>query len=257
MTMPSTQDCQGVARALMAVAADPNRTDELYEVLGEFCHGVRDRLNALKISLYVANQSLGPEFERSWQEIHDQYLVVEHFVDQFQTVFRPMSLNLMSVSLGRLIDENRDHWERLVHNKGANLFWSRPKADPEGRFDPMRLTDALERFVSGRTEEMLAGTMVHVSWTAEGDRFRFSWDEKTPAVSRTHASGLLADGYRLGNLVLPMLARVMALHGGVASIRSGDEFGMELRWPMIARDGSESPRTETALDGASLVARER
>lgn len=255
--MPSTQDCQGVARALMAVAADPSRTDELYGVLGEFCHGVRDRLNALKISLYVANQSLSSEFGRSWQEIHEQYLGVEYFVDQFQTVFRPMSLNLMSVSLGRLIDENRDRWERLVQSKGANLFWSRPKADPVGTFDPMRLTDALERFVNSRADEILPGTMVHVSWSAEGGRFRFSWDEKNPAGNRTPAVSLAGDGYRISNMALPMLARVMALHGGVVSVRSGDECGLELRWPMIARETGEPRRPASTADPAPAVARER
>jgi len=254
MKMPSTQDCQGVARALMAVAADPSRTDELYGVLGEFCHGVRDHLNALKISLYVANQSPDAEFARSWREVHEQYLGVEQFVDQFQTVFRPMSLNLMSVSLGRLLEENRETWERLVQGKGATLVLSRPKTDRVGTFDPMRLADALERFMHWRATEIVPGTVVHLSWATEGDLFRIAWEERAADGSTERPPG---DKCRVGIMALPMLARVMALHGGVLSVRPGDGCAVELRWPIIVRDTGDGARSPSVSDAAPLVAREQ
>ena len=255
--MPSTQDCQGVARALMAVAADPSRTDELYGVLGEFCHGIRDRLNALKISLYVANQSRAPEYGRSWAEIHEQYLEVEQFVDQFQTVFRPMSLSLLSVALGRMIDENRERWERLMQSKGVNLFWSRPKNDPIGTFDAMRLTDALDRFIHCRAEHLPTGTMVAVSWTTEGDRYRLSWEERPPAKSRPNPATPPDAECPTGNMALLVLVRVMALHGGIVSVRSGEGCGLELRWPITVREAAEASRAVRFDEAETLMTRER
>jgi hypothetical protein len=254
MKMASTPDCQGVARALMAMAADPSRTDELYSVLGEFCHGIRDRLNALKISLYVVNQSVGAERGQCWQDVHEQYLGVEHFVDQFQTVFRPMSLNLMNVSLGRLLDENRDAWEALVRSRGANLFWSRPKTDPVGTFDPMRLIDALERFVQCRAAELAPGTLVHVSWSSEDGQFRLTWDERKPAVALGQPPH---EECRNGIMALPMLARVMALHGGTIAARSRDGCGIDLRWPLAARERDDVSNPFAAVGAVPLSARER
>jgi hypothetical protein len=243
----------------MGVAADPGRTDELYVVLGEFCHGVRDRLNALKISLYVANQGLPPAFQHSWSEIHEQYLGVEHFVDQFQTVFRPMSLSLLNATLGRLIDENREEWDRLIQSRGANLFWSRPKTEPTGAFDPMRLTDALDRFVHWRAEQLQPGTMVYASWTTESDQYRFTWEERHTSASRPPAtpSDAARQEHRCANMALPMLTRVMALHGGAVSIRSGDEYLLELRWPVTALDPTEAPRPEPPEAPDRILARKR
>jgi hypothetical protein len=254
MKMASTQDCQGVARALMAIAADPGRTDELYGVLGEFCHGIRDRLNALKISLYVVNQSVSAEQGRCWQEVHEQYLGVEQFVDHFQTVFRPMSLNLMSVSLGRLLEENRDAWEGLIRSRGAKVFWSRPKTDPAGTFDPMRLIDALDRFVQSRVAELLPGTLVHVSWFSEDGQFRFSWEERNPPVAADQPP---REECRNSMMALPMLARVMALHGGAVTARSCNGCSIELRWPMVARERGDVSDPFLAIDPVPLAARER
>src|SRR4051794_40430957 len=62
---------------LLPVALDSTKIDALYGLLGEFCHNVRNRLNSLKLGLYLARR-FDPDLDATrWRPLEREYLELE------------------------------------------------------------------------------------------------------------------------------------------------------------------------------------
>jgi hypothetical protein len=117
----------------------------------------------------------------------------------------------------------------------------RPDQEDPGDFDPMYLGVGLDAFIVSRAQAAHPTWRSSLSWRMANGCFEVSWDE-VPPVSRVRGAAeesRLANGARPSHrgdpLALPLLARVVAAHGGFVETTSNAGFGMTIRWPQFQR----------------------
>jgi hypothetical protein len=220
--MLETDEIDGLAGSLMRLAADPARIQALYKMLGEYCHLVRNRLNCVKLGLYLARRDSQDGHSDRWIHLDQLYGEVEAFVDRFQTVCRPFQLAPMKVDLGSLLEERRPVWDGWLSKRGRWMNWRAPATPAVGRFDVARLSHGLDALAMWRAETGPADTPVRVSWKAQEDRLNLSWEEAGPWC---------ADDQQSTGLVLPLLARLVSAHGGSLRLSLKDGLHLRLSWP--------------------------
>src|SRR5689334_2037426 len=94
----------GLELDLIGVAAHPARIKGLHHILSEFCHLFRNKLNCMRLSLYLAKRQAPPDMVTRWAELEARYREVEQFLDQLQLICRPMPLKPMSLDLGQFLE---------------------------------------------------------------------------------------------------------------------------------------------------------
>jgi hypothetical protein len=214
-----------LARALVPIASDPARTKALYHLLGDYCHAIRNRLNCLKIGLYLARLEDEQSPQPAWDKIESVYGGVERFVQQLQSVCRPLSLAPIQLTVGTLLEDRRPSWDRRLEPRGLHLNWTPPAREATGTFDPMRLGDALDTLVDWRADKGPSGATIELSWGAVAEYLTLNWLESKPSTAR-------AEEMQPASLALPILTRVLSAHGGALRLRKTAAFGVELRWPI-------------------------
>jgi hypothetical protein len=232
-----------LAGALARVAADPDLTRHLHEVLGAYCHRCRNHLNSLKISLYLARRVGGSGGQNVWRDLEPRYELVERFVDRLQLICRPMPLSLVRLPLSLLIDDRRGAWSEQLQGQGRRLIVSPPEGPEVGDFDPMRLGQGLDGLVSWRSRAGDPGSDLRVSWTADRGTFHVVWDEPPgpgPDPGFGPPDGSAADS--TDALALPLLTRLMTLHGGALLQARRSRWRLDLRWPIDARSTLREPQ---------------
>src|SRR5262249_53578263 len=141
----------GLAGSLLAITTDSARIDALYQILGEYCHLFRNRLNSLKLSLYLARRPAADGLETRWCELDRKYLDIEHLVERLQMICRPIRLDLVTFALGSLLEERRPIWSEWMVRRNLGLELRRPEQPAVGQFDPHRLITALDALVEWRS----------------------------------------------------------------------------------------------------------
>lgn len=225
--------------ALLPVASEPLAMAELYRNVREFCHVVRNRLNCMKISLYLASLDAEPEESRDLADLDRIYNGIERFMDEIQSLCRPMEIDPMPLGLGVVLDDRRAAWEHWFRERRLHLDWLRPSIDPVGRFDPVRLTSALDAFAAWRASCAPIDSHIRVAWGVEGDQILMTWEE--PMANLEADLAPVED--RPAPLALALLARVAAVHQGRLDLASQPRgLRLRLRWPLDDRressDGS-------------------
>ena len=76
----------------LRIATDRGRGLELSQTLRVFFHDARNRLNALKIGLYLARRGAAPSQGAVWEELDQSYRGLEQLIDRMQTICRPAEL---------------------------------------------------------------------------------------------------------------------------------------------------------------------
>jgi hypothetical protein len=235
-----------LAVGLRRVAADPRLTHRLHELLGGYCHQCRNLLHSLKLSLYLARRSGGPAGEDSgdavWVDVEPRYLELERVFDRLHQVCRPMPLSPVRLGLDMLIDDRRDDWSRTLAERGQGLEIERLAGDLFGGFDPVRLGQGLDDLVTWRSRAGRPGNVLRLRYGAGDGSFKLDWDETRPAGARANPGPAAADPdveavttRAYGVLTVPVLARVMALHGGDLETADRGRWWLRLRWPLAAR----------------------
>ncbi len=216
-----------LARSFIATMSNPDQFQELYGILGEFCHLFRNRLNSLKLSLYLAKRE-GPLMRpESWDALDREYRRAEQFMEQLQMVYRPTPLSSVRLPLGMLLDDRCPVWNEWLSCRGRRVELSGPRDPAVGDFDPSRLGQGLDALAAWRSEAGEPGTSITLRWRAERDQLQMEWKEfaTTTATSTSCPS----------SLALPLLARVMADHGGSMSVAPGSGLRLRLSWPLQAK----------------------
>jgi hypothetical protein len=240
MTNNARDDLDGLTRTLLPIASDAESIGRLYGVVGEFCHVLRNRLNCLKLGLYLAQRpDVGPA---ALDETTRYYREIELFVERIQAICRPMRLTRVAVPLGQVLAERRSAWADWLAPRGRVLQWSPPHQESPASLDPGLLAYGLDALVSWRAEAGRAGSAVRLAWRQVAGEVRLSWEEPAedpPAPSSDRAP----------SLALPLMARILAAHDGNLELREGDGFALEMTLPVPFNPRAEweaLPRATTA-----------
>ena len=226
--------------ALTRVALDPARAEQLHEILGTYCHQCRNLLNTLNISIYLAKRGPDSPSSEVWRQLESQYQEVEVFIERLQWICRPVPLRCVELSLQLLFEGRAQVWSKRLAAVGRNLILEPPEQPAVGRFDPSRLELAFDDLVSWRSLRGNPDTDLRLRWRADASRFQVEWDEPPRKCSHLTADESLVmsrpepSKNSLQDLALPLLARVMSLHGGSISGSLRDPFSVALTWPLAA-----------------------
>lgn len=120
---------------LLLVARDSGLRLEVYEHLREYCHQCRNRLNSLKLSLYLAMRQSSLPTSDPWAEIEQHYRDLESRVEQVQFLCRPLVLTRTTLGLDLLIADRREKWTRQMAEQGRGLELIPPKDRAVASFD--------------------------------------------------------------------------------------------------------------------------
>lgn len=227
--MPQDEAVRDLARTLLDMAADANRVARLHGSLGEFCHMIRNRLNSLKLSLYLARRASHDLAADEWRAIDRDYQAIEQFLEQFQSICRPIRLNPIQLDVGIFLREKSQRWRGWLEDQGRTLELMGPEGPVRGIFDPSQIGIALDALMSWRSRESDPDAVTRLTWLPTGDDLTLMWAE----VGRGGVRKPSADDGRL-SLALPLVARILNAHGGVLDVGRGDAFLLRLRWPLTA-----------------------
>ena len=226
---------------IMAIVGKSEHLVGLDSLISEYCHTLRNRLNSVSLSIYLARRGGSYSMEEGLQ-LDRAYRRIERLVDQFQWLCRPSEINLMALDLGLLLEDQRTIWEGLFFSHDCVLELAENSHCLEGLVDPCRVIRALDALVTWRSEVADPGILVVISCEIDEDEFLVTWSE-TKRVCGDSAS----NEEEAESLVLGILGRVMADHSGTLCLTGGDSFGLSLRWPTRARtDGNSLPARPAA-----------
>ena len=209
----------GLAGSLWGVANCPRKTESLHAILGDYCHEVSNRLNSLKLGLYMARRN-GPA---ELMSLESRYMEVERLMEQLQAFCRPIRLLPIHAALGILVDERRSAWESAWGTRGGQLKIEPPPGPPvSASFDPIRIGQGLDAVVAWRGQSAALGSTATIRWRANGPNVVWEWDEPPSGPSQAPTPQALA---------VPMLAKVVAAHGGRLALDVESGFRLRLHLP--------------------------
>jgi hypothetical protein len=211
----------------LGVATDNVRGRELYQILRVFFHDARNRLNSLKIGLYLARRTAHESHRGLWTELEQSYQGLERLVERLQAVLRDSEIAPVAANIGPWLEERRYLWSSWLGAKGRSLEWVPPDSPVFGCFDPMRLVQGLDALVSWRSGEGIVGETCRLSWRDDANQFLIEWTEEGSTVPEP----LEGREGRSVSMVLPMLAHIMAAHGGSLFVMKRDGLVVRLSWP--------------------------
>src|SRR4051794_957301 len=112
MQMRQVASIEGLGGALLAIASDTAKVERLYQVLERYCHRLRDRLNCLKMSLYLAKRMEAGDGLADWIALEARYRTLEHLMDELQVFYGTMNLKPIRAPLGMFLDEHHPTWSQ-------------------------------------------------------------------------------------------------------------------------------------------------
>jgi hypothetical protein len=224
---------EDLAGELLRIVADSSKVEDLYRVLGEYCHLIRNRLNSLKLSMYLMRRTSPDPGAGHWPELEGRYRELEQFVERLQTICRPLRLATIPAALGLLIQERFPAWARWFEPKRITLELNPPREAAIGTFDPIRLAQGLDAFVSWRSRAASAGSIVQLSWWTTPGELALDWVEVAADPDRAGSPDEEPDS----GLALPLLARVLSSHGGRLETDREGSARFRMWWPIDAAIG--------------------
>src|SRR5262249_3129067 len=206
---------EGLSSAILRLAGDPDRIDQLRPMLSGFSHRWRNTLNGIKLALYLFRRDPGGEVPQCWSDLERTYEEVERFFDRLQAIYRPVSLTMVRSRVGQLISDRIPSWRSLFLPKGRAIRLDPPSEDLPGDFDPIRLGSSLDAFVAWRAEAGEEGCNSRLGWRTSDGFFELAWNESRSSIG-TIPGNLQGEqrhdtkvGEELDPLALPLLARTV------------------------------------------------
>ena len=216
-------------QSLLSLAQNPGLRKDLERILGDYCHQGRNRLNSLKLSIYLAKKQAKAGEATNWHSLERVYQTIETQIDRLQMVCRPMSLALVNIGLSLLFDDRSERWSALTRDAGHSIEYQRPDGPNLARFDVDKLGMALDSLVAWRAEQGTPGTRISVKWWVHASEAQIFWSERPPANSPPRI-GLTAGSTAW---TLPILIRVVTEHGGRLRVEEDSGWNLSISWPTI------------------------
>lgn len=212
---------------LMQIAGDHAMRDELSRMMGDYCHQCRNRLNSLKLSIYLARKQGNGSSLSSWSSIESDYKALEDQVERLQAICRPIPIAPVLIDFALLIDDRSSSWRDALSRHGRGLRVDPPMQRCDVCFDVDRVGTAFDALVHWRASRPPAdgsrSETVLLAWGREGDDFVIRWTER---LSDDRQSPDAVDAWSL-----PILSRVVSEHGGSVEIVDQPGWMLIARWP--------------------------
>ena len=212
---------------LLRIARDLELRGELGSPLGAFCHQFRNRLNSLKLGIYLAKRQAAGELAQSWETLERDYLAIEDRLDRIQLVCRVAHAIPVGIGLDLLFEDRSPSWTEALQRGGAHLTLTPPTSGCPTRVDIERIGSALDDLVLWRSAARSGHREVRVEWDHTADRTTIRWSESLLASEPVAADR--AEPWR--TWTLPILARLMADHRGTLTVSEGPTWELTLQWP--------------------------
>jgi hypothetical protein len=220
---------------LMGIVGDSELRQFVYEHMGEYCHQCRNRLNSLKLCIYLAKRQDPPASPSELGILEDKYAVLERSIDLVQTLCRPMSLSLATLGLDLLIQDRMPRWIARAIDIDVDFLCVPPADRAIAPFDPDRMGQVLDLLWDWRMRRLEPGSTVQFGWKVERGFASVVWDEQPNGFASSPASSVHSDS---DAWALPLITRVIEAHGGKASLREGDAWRLDMTWPTRANPAS-------------------
>ena len=223
-----------ITAPLIKIAVNPALTQDLHEVIGTYCHQVRNHLNSLKLSLYFAKRGASSDRPSPWKELNAQYLEMEAWLERLQMLCRPLQLDLYHLPFDLLIEERRGRWTDAAEERDGTLAIEPADFPTAFSFDMGRFAAALDDLAAWRFRAAPVGTRFMLGWKNLGDHFEFRWSElhsQPPESRETRATSPLSSE----GLLLPVIYRLAVLHGGTVDLSLDHGWHLSIRLPSQPR----------------------
>lgn len=227
--MVLTPGMNELASSLARLVSDSTQVDALYRSLGDQCHDWRNLLNALKLSLHLARRTAGEPERAFWTEVDERYQRLEAFVEDLQLICRPIALVTIRLPFSAFLLDRMPDWSRLLAEGGCWLETPDGLGAGHVELDLMRMTRAIDSFVAWRAEVIGTPGAVRLGVCADADSLRFDWVEQAPPNPILEAS-------QETRLALPLLIRVVSLHGGELEVLEEAGMTVRIRLPLAASE---------------------
>ena len=222
------------AGPLLKIAGDSELTKHLHKVIGTYCHQVRNQLNSIKLSLYFAKRVATAVDHSRWNELDSHYLDLERWLDRLQLVCRPLQLQTFPLPFGLLIEERRESWTEAARQNGGSLLIQPVEPILNVAVDLGRLGQALDDLADWRFPSAPPNTTFQLDWKQEGGFLVFLWKEKwdRPAIEPDDPIPVNRSQLSREGLTLPLILRMVSLHGGTMNCSSDVGWELSIRLPM-------------------------
>jgi hypothetical protein len=246
MEAMTSNGVDGLSNAMLSIVSEEDQIALLHHHLDRYCHRFRNRLNSLKLCLFMGKKSLGEsEFDKGqWQELETLYQVLENLMEQFQQYCRPSEVHPMEVSLRSFVQELRGTWSHRLSNREIQVEFHSTDCRSKCQLDLARMTLGLDALANWRGSVLPPGsTIVLNCWEDQGS-FWLSWEESEPLPSARDDS----DDEVAANIALPVLARILHAHGGTLEVTHQEPFRLLLRWPNLQANSSKIKSTSNEVN---------
>ena len=225
--MENRRGVDGLAGVLLRCAEVPGRIEDLNHQLDRYCHRLRNRLNILKLSLYLSRRLADGRCAEQLDRAEGAYRQIAAVVDQLQAICNPVALAVSVGSMNDWIAAHGASWRAILATRGIRLTIEDSHEAIVACCDRARLGQAIEALVREWTENGRPGSIIRMIWGRRVDRCFIQFEGGEWLLPRRGESA------RLGFAVA---GRVLAVHRGVLAIED-DDLGsttVDLSWPAEA-----------------------
>ncbi len=209
---------------LIEIHDKPTTLEVLQRFLDRYLHQARNRLNTIRLALYMARRNLGRDAS-SLTPMETAYHELQHFLESFQRFSLPIELTPVQGSLerflGERVEEHNAHRDVLVHPTPQVLFTCNP-SERRRSFDPNRLGPAFLEYLTFKVTATPRLDSLVIEAEDRGKSLHLSATEVFVGSSNAHSEP---------NLSLPWFARVVSAHGATFEHRPGNDLAWCVNWP--------------------------
>jgi signal transduction histidine kinase len=230
---------EGLSSSLFQLVHEPEQLECLRSILSAFCHRCRNSLNGIKLSLYLFRREARGAVPDCWGDLEGIYQQIEQLLDHLQAIYRPMPVTVVESALAELISHHVPRWRSWYESRGRALELEPPGTEFRCEFDPAQLGAGLDAIARWRAESAGAGGLTRIAWRVVDGWVELRWGEfggpeggePPEAPSARGCAERVPPSRPVDALALPLLARIVAAHGGRLCCDGGPGFGFTLRWP--------------------------